>query len=136
MRIDADGFDKLIKRLDGMSNKIPKATNEILEEGGEILTTETKQAVRKAANRGYATGALERSIVPTKPKSNIYGSFVAVRPTGRDSKGTRNGEKWGYLLHGNGKGSAPRDFVGEAVGKSEKKIYSNAEKVIKKYLED
>lgn len=136
MRIESTGFDKLLRKLEGMENKLPKATKEILTEGGEILTTETRRAVRNAANRGYATGALERSIAPTDPKSNIYGSFVAVRPTGRDSKGMRNGEKWGYLLHGNGKGSEPRDFVSEAVGKAEGKIARSAENIIEKYLEE
>ena len=136
MRIESSGFDKLLRKLEGIENKVPKATKEILTEGGEILTTETRQAIRKAANRGYATGALERSVAPTNPKTNIYGSFVAVRPTGSDSKGMRNGEKWGYLLHGNGKGSEPRDFVSEAVGKAEGKIARTAEEIIEKYLEE
>ena len=54
-----------------------------------------KSEIEKAANKGYATGALKNSIKATKATVNKQGCFAAVRPTGVDEKGVRNGEKFG-----------------------------------------
>lgn len=49
------------------------------------------------------TGALAKSIKPTKPRRGGRGAnsaYVVVRPTGKDSKGVRNMEKMVYNEYG------------------------------------
>lgn len=128
MEIKINGIDSVFDAFDDVLQGSTKTVNAILKEGGLTVSRSTKKAIHKAANRGYATGELERSVYATDPKKNSLGSFVVVKPAGTDSKGVRNGEKWGYLLNGNGKGSEPRDFKSEAVKDSENKVNRIAEK--------
>lgn len=132
MRTEVMGFDSLVRKFSSEISDMDKTIKMALGEGGEILTRQTKDEIRRAANRGYATGELARSVSPTVPRKNSWGYFVAVRPTGSDPRGIRNGEKWGYLQHGNGRGSEPRDFQGKAVRNSEKEIAKRAQSVFER----
>lgn len=58
-----------------------------VKEAAPILNKSTKKAIHSAANKGYATGALENSFVPTDAKENKYGAYSVIRPVGKDSKG-------------------------------------------------
>lgn len=69
---------------------------DILSAGVPIL----KKAVIKHASFHKKTGEMVSSIKETKAKKNKYGWYASVRPTGRDSKGTRNMEKLAYLEYG------------------------------------
>ena len=89
-------FDEVFKKL---SNPGP-AAKKAVEQSKGILRKSLQKEIRKAANRGYATGDLENSIVATKTKENEYGTYSVVMPVGTDRKGTRNGEKLAYLENG------------------------------------
>lgn len=128
MEVKINGIDSVIDAFDDVLQGSTKTVNKILKEGSLAVSRSTKKAIHKAANRGYATGELERSVYATNPRKNDMGSYVVVAPAGTDSKGVRNGAKWGYLLHGNGKGSTPHDFKSEAVKDSENKVNRIAEK--------
>lgn len=133
MRVE--GFDDALRMFDRLIDNTDKAITEALTLGGQELTKNTRAAIHSAVNPRTSTGQLERSVMPTKPKFNNYGAFVAVRPTGTDSKGTRNGEKWGYLLHGNGRpGAKKHDFKTEAIEASEKKCAQIAQDTLNKYM--
>lgn len=132
MKMEAVGFMDLIRKFDGEVQDMERTVKLALQEGGEVLTDVTKEEVKRAANRGYATGELARSIAPTSAQKNRWGYFVAVRPTGVDPRGTRNGAKWGYLKYGNGRGSAPRDFEEKAIQRSEKEIVKVAQDVFER----
>ena len=135
MKCRVEGLDELEKKLSKLIGNTDNLVREALFEGGEVLKSNTKAAVRKAANRGYSTGSLESSIVCNEPTKNAYGYFVAVHPVGTDSKGVREGEKWGYLLNGNGKGSEKRDFKTEAIEASEKKCAEIAQRIFDDYVD-
>lgn len=122
MEVKVTGIDSVLDAFDDVLQGSTRTVNAILKEGGLAVSRNTKKAIHKAANRGYATGELERSVYATNPKKNSMGSYVVVKPAGTDSKGVRNGAKWGYLLHGNGKGSDPRDFKAEAIKNSDKEV--------------
>lgn len=126
-----DELDRLFTNLE----KIDEIAEEIVQEGGTILEKALKSEIGKAANRGYATGELERSIVATPPMKNHWGHYAVARPVGTDSKGVRNGEKWGYLEHGVKKGQQAHPFIGKAVNTAELKGSAKAQEIINKYTE-
>jgi len=64
-------------------------------------------------------GELAESIEATDAKMNEYGCFAAVRPTGIDEKGVRNGEKMAYMEYGTSK-QYPKPVLRKAIKKSEK----------------
>lgn len=131
MEIKLNGIETALDAFDDILSGSTRTVNSALKESGLLVSRNTKTAIHKAANRGYATGELERSVYATNPKKNNLGTFVVVKPAGTDSKGVRNGAKWGYLLHGNGRGSEPRDFKSEAVRASERDCTEIIEKAFK-----
>jgi len=132
MKVEVTGMNQLIRKYESQIKDIDKTIKMALQEGGEVLTTVTRDEIKRAANRGYSQGNLARSVLPTQAAKNRWGYFVAVRPTGTDPKGVRNGAKWGYLKYGNGRGSEPRDFDTKAVKNSEDRIARAAQAVFER----
>lgn len=118
-----EGLDEVVKKLEKLGRDADKIAQEALLEGGQVLTQNTRAAISSAANKGYATGALSSSTIPTAPTKNSWGWFVAVRPVGSDSKGVRNGLKWGVL-------NSKTHFKDSAVSASEGKCKAIAERVL------
>lgn len=133
-RCELQGFDDLMKCLDGVAENIDSVVEEALIEGGNVLRDNARSEVIRAANRKYATGELASSIIPTVPKKNSYGHFVAVRPVGTDSKGVRNGEKWGYLENGIPGKQEAHHFEDAATSRSEAECARIAQEVFDKYV--
>lgn len=117
-RCRIEGLDDLIRALEDAED-VDQIAEEMLAEGANTLQENIKSEIMGAADRGYATGELASSVIPDAPRKNGYGHYVEVRPVGMDSKGVRNGEKWGYLEHGNGGSQKPHPFVDKAVTRSE-----------------
>ena len=131
-KCEIKGFDDLLDGLKNLENA-DEIAEEILFEGGNILRDDMRDAVRSAANRGYATGELAASIIPTAPMKNAMGHFVAVRPVGTDSKGVRNGEKLTYLEHGTSR-QQKRSELGKVAEKAEPKIAEKAQEIFDKHV--
>ena len=121
-----EGLDDVIRALDKLGRDADKIAQEALLEGGQVLTNNTRSAIHAAANKGYATGALAASTIPTAPTKNSWGWFVAVRPVGTDSKGVRNGLKWGVL-------NSKTGFKDSAVAASESQCKAIAERVLEEH---
>lgn len=113
--IGLDVFEKELMEL-GDAEDIAK---QAIDAATPILVDSLKSEIEKAANKGYATGALKNSIKATKAAVNKQGCFAAVRPTGVDENGVRNGEKFGYLENGTSKQMA-KPVLRKAIEKSEK----------------
>lgn len=117
MGFQSMGFDDFAKELEELGN-IDKYAPEMLKAAAPILEKELKGQVKKEANRGYATGDLERSIKAKKPGKNEYGHYVVISADGKDRKGVRNNEKLAYLNYGTSKQQA-RPVISKAVQNSE-----------------
>ena len=113
-----DGLDDLIRALEDAAD-VDQIAEDMLVEGGNVLKTNIRSEIMGAADRGYATGQLMNSVIPDTPRKNAFGYTVEVHPVGMDSKGVRNGEKWGYLENGNGGSQEPHPFEDKAVKRSE-----------------
>lgn len=129
-KCEVKGFEELFEALAGLE-KADEIADEILFEGGNILKADMRSAISSAANRGYATGDLAHSIIPTPPQKNGLGHFVAVRPVGKDSKGVSNGAKLQFLEHGTSK-QQKRSELGDVAKKAEGKIAARAQEIFDK----
>lgn len=108
-RLDLRGLkelDDFMKGLSDLSSDIDNIAKDCINAASPTLANCLKNNIRAAANRGYSTGELAQSIVPTEAKTNAYGNFAAVRPVGSDKNGMRNGEKLAYLEYGTSKQDA------------------------------
>lgn len=117
------GFEDLESQIEGLVNAA-EGIDEVIQSAVPPLESSMKECIRESANRGYATGELEKSIKGTKTKQNVYGHFAAVGPTGTDSKGVRNGEKMAYMEYGTSTQEA-RPVVKRAVSRAEKNCVEN-----------
>lgn len=108
-KLDLSGLKELDDFMEGLSelaSDIDEVAKDCIDAASPTLANALKSNISAAANRGYSTGELERSITPTKAKTNAYGNFAAVRPVGSDKNGMRNGEKLAYLEYGTSKQEA------------------------------
>lgn len=128
------GLDDLIADLGSMVDDLDATMKDALNSASGTLVSNTKSKIRAAANRGYSTGTLAGSVSATKAAKNKYGYFVAVRPTGQDSKGVRNGEKWGYLEHGVAGAQDAHPFIDDAVAASEDACTATIEEIFESHI--
>lgn len=133
MGFEVEGIDDFIKELEGLGN-LDAYAPELLQAAAPILEEKLRQEVQGAANRGYATGRLARSIKAGKPSQNQYGHYVSVSAKGKDSKGIRNNEKLAYLHYGTSKQTA-RPVLTNAVKKAEKRCLEVMQKKLDEVTE-
>lgn len=112
------GFDDLEKELDKVADADMIACKAI-DAATPTLEKTLKNEIKSVTTQEYSTGDLAKSIKATEAKVNGYGCFAAVKPTGTDSKGVRNGEKMAYMEYGTSK-QEPKPVLRKAINKSEK----------------
>jgi len=135
--VRVDGLDDLGAFIDGLEElgaNINDIAKECIDEAAPTLEQALKSNIAAAANRGYSTGALASSIVPTRAKINNYGVFSAVRPVGSDSGGTRNGEKLAYLEYGQ-RTQAPHPVMAKSVAQAEPQVTATVKKKFEEYVD-
>lgn len=131
-----EGFDDLIKKLNKLSDKakIDEAAKKAVNEAKGVVADSMKAAIRASEYGPRSIGSVAKSIQPTEGKVNSYGVYSVARPTGRDDKGVRNGEKAAYLEYGTSNMSA-RPWRSKAVSDAEPKAQKIVENVIRKEME-
>lgn len=112
------GFDDLEKELDKVADADMIACKAI-DAAAPTLEKTLENEIKSVTTQEYSTGDLAKSIKATKAKVNRYGCFAAVKPTGTDSKGVRNGEKMAYMEYGTSK-QEPKPVLRKVINKSEK----------------
>ena len=129
MSLKMTGFDLLedeLKKYDDPDDIAAK----VVDTASPILVETVKEMI-KTTTSSDSSGDLADSIQATGAKINGYGCFAAVRPTGRDRKGVRNGEKMAYREYGTRKQPA-KPILKKAARKSEKKCLE----IMQKTFED
>lgn len=104
-----DGISALASQFEGIAEKLDSAMERAVKKGGSIVVDELQRAIPQAATRGYATGALEKSIKAGAVKDTGDGKEVSVSPKGSVSHNgskVRNQDKMYYLEHGTTKQAA------------------------------
>ncbi len=138
-KFSGKGIDNLINKLNRLGNEADEIAKEAIDAASPTLEQTFKQCISEVTNRvdpngkPYSTGELSDSIEATPAVTNAYGNYAAVRPTGVDSKGMRNGEKMAYLEYGTSK-QAPRPCIKKAVNRSKKKCMEQMQRVVEKRM--
>lgn len=112
------GFEDMEKELSKNADA-ERIACEAIDAASPVLEKTLKNEIENVVTEEYSTGELAKSIKATDAKVNGYGCFAAVKPTGTDSKGVRNGEKMAYMEYGTSK-QTPKPVLRKAIGKSEK----------------
>lgn len=126
-KFNMSGIDEFAKMLEN-AGKLDEIAPTMIEESLPILEASLKGVVQQETDRGYATGALVKSIKKTGFLRNAYGYFGVVRPTGKDKNGVRNMEKLAYLHYGTSKQMA-RPVVTKAIFQVRQKIIEQMQEV-------
>lgn len=131
-----EGIDDVLKRLEKLSDrsKIDAIAKKAVNEAKNVVSESTKSAVGASEKGPYSTGSIASSIEVTDAKINSYGVFAVARPTGRDDRGVRNGEKAAYLEYGTPNMPA-RPWRSKAVSNSEAKAKEIIENVVTKEMQ-
>lgn len=122
------GFDELEKMLRKLSQP-EKMAIKAVDAASPILVNALKGAISGATKGGH--GDLAASISATSARQNELGVFAAVRPTGTDREGVRNGAKLAYLEYGvKVHNQPPRPVRASAVASAEGACMSIIEGII------
>ena len=129
------GFDDVLKMLDKYSKKqnVDEVAKKAVDAAKVKVVSTMKAAVGSSERGPYSTGSIASSIQPTHAKVNSYGAYSVARPTGRDSKGVRNGEKAAYLEYGTPKTPA-RPWRTKAAKAAENPCMKIMEQIVAKEL--
>ena len=133
-----EGLSEFMQKLDGISEKVGSAMGDAVRKGGKIVEEDLQRAIPQAADRGYATGALEKSIRAGGVKDTGDGKEVTVSPRGyvsHNGSKVRNQDKMYYLEHGTSR-QAARPFMDRTIHGSEPKVVKVMEDEIGKAIGD
>lgn len=134
--ITVNGFDEIIEKLDKLSQKakVDEIAMKAVNEAKGIVANSMSNAISGSEYGPRSTGSVAASIEPTEAKVNSYGVYSVARPTGRDSKGMRNGEKAAYLEYGTHRMVA-RPWRSRAVSGVEGQAQKIMEEIVKAEME-
>lgn len=132
-KFEMEGIDDIEKQLYEMAGNSEELAEEMIDAATPIMEEEFKKAIHSVANRGYATGELERAVKATKAKTNQYGSFAVISVAGTDKRGTTNAEKLAYLHYGTSRQEAT-GVVTKVVNAAEEKCIAKMQEVFNKRI--
>ena len=100
--LEVNGLDELLRKMEKLSDQsqVEEIAKKAVNAAQPISEAAMKSALAGVEHGPYATGSVSGSVSSTPAKVNSYGVFAVARPTGRDSKGERNGAKAAYLQYG------------------------------------
>ena len=127
-----DGIDGIIKELE-QAGRFGEIAPKAVDAAAPVLENAVKSAVAEAANKGYASGDLERSIRKTKAKLNEWGAFAVIKPNGKDGKGVSNAKKLLSLEFGNSR-QRPHPCLAAAVSSVRERCMEIMEETVRKEL--
>ena len=132
--LKVNGIDDLMDELDLMTKGTPEMIDRMLMAGADVVTQAMKEETEAAGL--IDTGAMYKSIRPTKPKEKAGLHSIEVYPQGKDKKGVRNIEKAfinNYGTKGQKRKIPATHFIEKAIEKSESGVYYAMQDVFNEY---
>lgn len=132
-----DGFDEAIKRLNKLSDraKIEAIARHAVDEAKSTVISNTKGSLQSVIKTSESTGSLVGSIQGTATKTNSYGAYTVIKPTGRNKKGVSNAKIAAFLEYGTSRGVTGQHWRSKAVAASEAKAKQIIEGVLEKEMQ-
>ena len=129
-----DGISDLVSQFEGIAEKMDSAMERAVKKGGSIVEDELQRAIPQAATRGYATGALEKSIKAGRVRDTGDGKETSILPRGSTTlhgSKVRNQDKMFYLEHGTSR-QAAHPFMDRTLHGAESRVVKAMEDEIGK----
>lgn len=135
-QLEVTGLEEFMKKLEKLSDqaKVEEIAKKAVDAAQPLNEAAMRSAIASVEHGPYATGSVSGSIQSTPAKVNSYGAYAVARPTGRDAKGVRNGEKAAYLQYGTRR-MAARPWRQNAVLSAQAQCISTMEQVIQSEME-
>ena len=135
--LEITGMDELLKKLDKLSDqgKVEEIAKKAVDTAQPMNEAAMRSAIASVEYGPYATGSVSSSVTSTSAKINSYGAFAVAKPTGRDAKGVRNGEKAAYLQYGIPGRQPERPWRQKAVNSAQGPCVTTMESVLKSEME-
>ena len=133
-----EGISDLAQQFERITERMDSAMGDAVRKGGKIVEEELKRSIPQAADRGYATGVLEKSIRAGGVKDTGDGKEVTVSPKGsvtHNGSKVRNQDKMFYLEHGTSR-QAAHPFMDRTLHGAEPKVVKAMEDEIGKVIGD
>jgi HK97 gp10 family phage protein len=136
MAITVNGMDEVLRKLEKLSNQshVEGIAKKAVNAAKSQVVSSMKSALSASETGPHATGSVAASVSPTEAKVNSYGVYSVARPTGRDSKGERNGAKAAYLEYGTQR-MAARPWRSQAVASAESACIKTMENIVKSEMQ-
>lgn len=137
MAIRVEGMDDAIRKLAKLSDqaRVEEIAKHAVSAAEPLVVESTRSALAASETGPRSTGSASASVSGTGAKVNEYGVYAVARPTGRDSKGVRNGMKAALLEYGvPGKLNA-RPWRAKAAKSAEESAKSVMENIVKTEME-
>lgn len=88
-----EGLDAYAKQLEQLGQKSQAVIKMAVYEGGKVVADETRRQLVRAANKGFATGDLQRSLFLAKMRNDNGYIYTQIGFAGKDRKGVPNSIK-------------------------------------------
>lgn len=142
MAITVNGMDDVLRKLEKLSNQshVEGIAKKAVNAAKSQVVSSMKSALSASEGGPMSTGSIAASVSATDALVNSYGVYAVARPTGRDSKGVRNGEKAAYLEYGTYKkrptpGMAARPWRAQATESAKAQCERIMEQVVKSEMQ-
>lgn len=100
IKVDTSGLDEFVQAINKSKLSLTDAAIKAVDKAAPIVKESLSGEIKKAANRGYATGELAGSVSAMSAKENEYGVFSVVGVRGTDKNGVSNEDKLLWLENG------------------------------------
>lgn len=115
-RFDVTGMDAVLQEMARMDQLTGRVADEMLMAAAGIMTEAWQSAI--SAHGHIDTGAMFKSVGPTRPTTKGDVRTLTIYPQGKDSSGTRNAEK-AFIAHFGRTHQRGTGFVTEAESSGE-----------------
>lgn len=89
-KVSFEGLDELDIALKGITEGVDELADELMKDGADITKQEVERSIFEHGE--FKTGSLLRSIKISKRKTKEGNRCYVVRPTGKNSSGSDNGQ--------------------------------------------
>lgn len=99
-RVEVRGFHEVDRLFKELALEAEDVAIQAVTKAAPIVEDSIKRTLEQVTDRGYATGELTQSVRASEAKTNQWGVFSVVGPTGENKRGISNAEIAAYLEYG------------------------------------
>lgn len=99
-RVEVRGFHEVDRLFNELRIEAEDVAIKAVNQAAPIVEDSIKRTLEQVTDKGYSTGELTQSVRASEAKTNAWGVFSVVGPTGENKRGIPNAEIAAYLEYG------------------------------------